>query len=432
MFFNMCGMRNDKCGRQVFVAVFLFALLIRVTMVAIRPPDSTITLTPLNDSTDYHHLALSILHLSYSSPTGKPTAFRAPVYPLFLAIIYLISGKGNLIAVAVCQALLGAASVWLIARIAFLLWRNFWCVLFAGGIASLYPAFVFQTPLILTEVLHRFLQLLFLFVLLKAIKQKSISLMFFAGLLAGISILSKSVLLITFPLLCIWVWLVFRSTRILRRWGLGGFALGALLVLTPWTTRNFLVSGKFIPVSTNFPITFAQGVTRFSFYTNKWFGSAQCMPVEDDFLHLTQLRYYDGIKEELAIGKLYATQALNFIAQHPLFYIWLTIRKFLHFWSPFIRNTLLYQLIAFFSMTPVLLFGWFGILYTLIKRPAEKQYAILALIIALPTSLIYAISQPDIRYRLSIIDPLWIIFAANFFCSLFSFYKKFSCESLNL
>ncbi|MCD6386050.1 glycosyltransferase family 39 protein, partial [Candidatus Sumerlaeota bacterium] len=259
--------------RRIFLALFLFSLLVRIAMVALNPPAPSTTLTPLNDSTDYHHLALSILDFSYSSPGGEPTAFRAPVYPIFLASIYFISGKGNLVAVALFQALLGAVSVWLIARIAFMLWRNIWYALITGIIASIYPAFIFQTSLILTEVLHRFLQLLFLFVLLKAIKEKSINRMFFAGLLAGISILSKSVLLLVFPLLCIWVWYVLRSENIWRRRAVIFFTIGGVIIVGGWTTRNFLISGEFIPVSTNFPITFAQGVTRFSFYTNKWFGS---------------------------------------------------------------------------------------------------------------------------------------------------------------
>ncbi|MCD6384500.1 hypothetical protein J7M23_01865, partial [Candidatus Sumerlaeota bacterium] len=222
-----------------------------------------------------------------------------------------------------------------------------------------------------------------------------------------------------FPLLCIWVWYVLRSENIWRRRAVISFIIAGILMVGGWTTRNFLISGEFIPVSTNFPITFAQGVTRFSFYTNKWFGSERCMPVGDDFLNLTQLRYYDGVNEELAVGRVYAKRAIAFITEHPWFYSWLTIRKLLHFWSPFIRNTLTYQLIAFFSMTPVLVFGWLGIIYILIVRPSERRYAILALIIAIPTSLVYAISQPDIRYRLSIIEPLWILFACNFICHTF-------------
>jgi len=50
--------------RRIFLALFLFSLLVRIAMVALNPPETSTTLTPLNDSTDYHHLALSIPDVS--------------------------------------------------------------------------------------------------------------------------------------------------------------------------------------------------------------------------------------------------------------------------------------------------------------------------------------------------------------------------------
>lgn len=405
--------------KRILVYIFLFALIIRGLILIFYLPVPEKILTPLNDSTDYHHLAKEILKFSYSSPSGKPTAFRAPVYPFFLAIIYLVSGEGNLIAVALVQAVLDSFNTVLMSILAFMIWKDTRSILLAGLIGAIYPVFVFQTNQILSEVLHRTIQLIFLIFLIKAVKDGNIKNVILAGIIYALSILNKPVLLIVYPFLCFWLWYVWKKDEIRNRIIMTLiFAVVVMCGVGVWTLRNFFVSGKFIPVSTNFPITFAAGVTKFSFYTHKWYGEEKCMPVTNDYLYLTQLRFYDGIEEELSIGRFYARQAFKFIEEHPAFYVVLTIRKFLHFWSPFIRNKLVIQIIAFISMAPVLLLGWIGIIHTLIKRKDERSYAILAIIIAIPTTLVYAISQPDIRYRVSIIDPIWIIFAVGLILSM--------------
>ncbi len=410
----------NKKNKGIILYIFLISLVVRIVFLIFYPPVSGNILTPLNDSTDYHHLAKCIRSFSFNSPSGEPTAFRPPFYPFFLAMIYLVGGEGNLIAVGVVQVLLDAINASLIAYLCFIIWERTISMIVAGVIAGIYPVFVFQTSLILSEVPHRTIQLIFLIFLIKAVKDKNLKKVGLAGLIGGFSILSKPVLLITYPFLCLWLWYVWKNDKKVSKYvAVIVFALISVCIVGFWTTRNFLISKKFIPVSSNFPITFTSGVTKFSFYTHKWYGEGKCMPVEDNFLELTQLRYYQGVDEEVKIGRAYANRALDFIKQNPYFYIKLTVRKFLHFWSPLISNTLSRQIIAFVSMAPVLLFGWLGIVYTLFKEREKRAYAVLAILIALPVSFIYSISQPDIRYRISIIDPLWIIFAAEFVCIKF-------------
>lgn len=399
--------------------LFGVALAVRLVAVLLRWPVAESILTPLNDSTDYHVLAESLLAGSgFAGPSGEPTAFRPPFYPVFLAVIYSVFGVGNLGAVAVVQAFLGAFHAVLLAAAARRWKLGATAGLLAGAAAALYPAFVFQTAQILTEITHRVLQAgaFYMLALLFERGSKRAGLWApLAGVVFVVAVFSKSVLLAALPfmgVLVIW--------RCIQLHGPGRGAWLSLAALLPialgvgaWTARNAVASGgEFVPVSSNFPITFAQGVTRFSFYSNKWSPQEYLMPVRDDYLILTQMRSYeDGITGELATGEYYAAQARAWIGERPGWFAWLTTRKALHFWGPFIRNSPAAELLALASMGPVLLLGWAGLLWALRNGGEVRWYGLMALALALPVTLPYAISQPDVRYRLGLVDPLWMMLA---------------------
>jgi len=73
--------------------------------------------------------------------------------------------------------------------------------------------------------------------------------------------------------------------------------------------------------------------------------------------------------------------------------------------------------IAFVSMFPILVPGWLGHYMEINRGGKARKLAILSIGLALSISLPHILSQPDIRYRLSLIDPLWIIFGSWFVIS---------------
>jgi len=311
------------------------------------------------------------------------------------------------------QTALDILSVLLILRLAHQMTGSKGAARLSAIAYALYPAFILQVTQILSETLGRALLLASLTVLMAAVESKSRRGMLWSGVLLGLSILNKSVLLLTVPFLILWVaWMGQASLSQRLRLSLLNFAIPILCVTGGWMARNAIVSkGEIIPVSTNYPITFAHGVTRFCYYANLWFGPERLMPVPDNYQELTQLRFNKGVNDELRTGRFYARRAFAFMRQHPGFITLLTLRKAGHFWSPFIRNTRWAERIAFLTMAPVLLLGWVGVIRALGRSKKERGVGLLALAIALPVSLPYIFSQPDVRYRVGIIDPLWIIFA---------------------
>ena len=400
--------------------IIALALILRLVILATNTPTPENTLTRLNDPTDYDHLARMILQGKYCAPGGEPTAFRPPVYPAFMAVVYLFAGKGNLLAVGIFQAILGGLNAFLALKLARRMTGSRAASLLAGFLTAAYPAFVLQSAQILTEVLFRTFYLSGLLFLVSGLEKNRGRYKAVAGLLLGLAILTKSALLAAVPFLLIWLACVgagsFRQSLLKS---MVPFALSLFCVIGTWTARNVLISDTLIPVSSNFRITFAHGVTRFCYYANAWYGEEPLMEVPDHYQELTQLRFYNGVKEEIATGRKYARKAVAYMGENPWFVLRLTLRKILHFWSPLIRNTLLKRLLAIFSMGPVLLFGWIGILWGLKEGGRPRSYAVLALVLALPVSIPYILSQPDIRYRLSVVDALWIITASRILVVLF-------------
>lgn len=86
---------------------------------------------------------------SVLSPSGGPTAFRAPLYPLFLGGVYEVSG-GSMLAARLLQAALGAAAVvllWLVARRLFGRRAAF----VAATVAAVYPPLVVSSVALMSE-----------------------------------------------------------------------------------------------------------------------------------------------------------------------------------------------------------------------------------------------------------------------------------------
>jgi hypothetical protein len=404
---------DTRPSPAALAAIAGVALAARLAWLLVSPPDTAELTNPLADAGDYHVLATSLMEgTGFAGPTGAPTAFRPPVYPLFLAAVYTLFGVGNLMAVGLVQCVLGALSAVLVAVIGWRAGLGRGAALLAGLGAAVYPPFVFQAAQLLTEELARGQVLLAVLAIVEAWRRGG-AWWLLAGFAAGLATLNKSVLAAAMPALAV-VALAAPAVRPSRRLVAAALlAIGAAGALLPWTIRNAAVSGRLIPVSTNFPITFAHGVTRWSFYTDRWYGARwELLATPDDFQRWTQLRAYDDIAAEIAVGREWQERARQWIADNPGRFALLTVRKAAHYWNPWVRNRPAVQWLGLLAMGPVLLGGWVG-LVLLLRRRAAVPLVATALAIALPTMVPYALSQPDVRYRLALVDPLWLLMAAH-------------------
>jgi len=203
---------------------------------------------------------------------GKPSLQRAPLYPLILSGFYTLFGQ-NYFLIRVMQALAGGLSVWLTILVARRLFIGWVGPLLAGAGFAFHPLLIFTTNLLYTETFYLLLLLIFTwscFKLLEAAETSgrlgsaSILWSIASGVILGLSILMKPNLLLLPPALLLWLWISLKNLP--RALGLTvGLTLAAVVVVAPWTWRNYLVSnsyqgsGALVLVSANSGLNLWQG-----------------------------------------------------------------------------------------------------------------------------------------------------------------------------
>ncbi len=294
----------------LFAAAFLFRI---ICAIAARHLASDTPGGPFNypDSLSYRAIARSLVETG-TFAEGDLRANRPPLYPLFLAALLGVAGDGFW-TWTLPQAAIGAATcLWLVpVGRALASERAGWC---AAWILAFWPHHAAYTPLALSETLF-----LFLFVAHAACAtgMTRLPVAVAAGILGGLAALTRPATLLFTPL----VFLAGAGAAGKRDRRASLVALAAFLAtLAPWTLRNRLVLGDWIPVSAKFGQDLHEGNCP----------EATGGPVSD------RVRWPDAIAalpeapRDAALGR----QALLYMADHPARTAWLFARKALRTWSP--------------------------------------------------------------------------------------------------
>ncbi|MFC1678668.1 hypothetical protein ACFL2T_00410 [Elusimicrobiota bacterium] len=195
------------------------------------------------DALEYHTYAVSMLDDHEFSGHGGDRAGRTPGYPVFLAMIYALSGRSGAAVVAV-QCLLGALTCLLLFYVAGRLLDPPW-PLVCGLAGTVYFGLVGPTSLLLSECLYGFLLMLSAAALFHQGSTTGRR-AFLGGSLLGCTYLVRPEIL---PAAGLFLILSDRLISGFRRkdmlLGLAGFCLLAGL----WAGRNAAVLGRLVPAS---------------------------------------------------------------------------------------------------------------------------------------------------------------------------------------
>lgn len=198
----------------------------------------------------YLDRAIEVLHGEGYSINGVPTAFWPVGWPGALATLFSVTGV-SVIAAQLVNALLGTLCCWMTALLGL-------CVTgsrFIGGMSALllaiYPNQIAYVPLLSTEIFYEAILLLILLLLIRNVS--SISVGIFTGILFGVATLTKTQSLVLPAVLLGWIWLIRPNRNALYPLLIKGALIyvGLLMVVAPWTYRNWTVFHSFVPVSTN-------------------------------------------------------------------------------------------------------------------------------------------------------------------------------------
>jgi len=202
------------------------------------------------------------------------------------------------------------------------------------------------------------------------------------GLLAGIAALTNTTLLAVFAFLWLWLWISCRGQgRSSTRWLLVSIAM-CLLVVTPWTIRNYVVFHRLIPVRDNFGLEF-------------WIGNHDVTNPNDfplinpaDYNRLGEIKFMES---KLQGG-------LQFVRQYPRQFWRLTLGRTRRFWTE-----------PGGSAWPwISLLAWLGVLLAVWRKGLEAM-PYLGVLLTFP--LVYYVTHTFPTYRHPI-EPEMLLLAA--------------------
>ncbi|MCW3045851.1 MAG: phospholipid carrier-dependent glycosyltransferase [Solirubrobacterales bacterium] len=250
---------RSRARRSPWLAAGVLLLLVAALVIRLALVSATPGYVVTGDARDYdvHARSIAAGHgFSRTLAYGRPTAFRPPGYPYFLAGVYLLAGVDRadatrrVHAARVAQAIVGTVIVALVGLLAAQL-GGAALGLVALGLAAVYVPLITVGGSVMSEPLFA----VFMLGALAAAMQHRRSrhryrYAVLAGVLGGLAILTRANALVLLLPLAIAAW---DARPRLSRAALGPPAVlcvVALLVVTPWTVRNAREFHTFVPVST--------------------------------------------------------------------------------------------------------------------------------------------------------------------------------------
>lgn len=218
--------------------------------------DPFLRIDPLHgDAASYVRIARGLLggH-GYSQYPPVPDIFWPPIYPLFLAAgLWLFDG--SLLAIRLVQAVVGAATVALLADVLRHAVGDRPGRLAALGLA-VHPFLIYWGNWLIAEALFGLLAAAVLWLSQRPLGRRGLGWAVALGASLGVSVLTKPSFLFTVPFLLLYV--LWRGIGALshRMLLLGLVALVMLATIAPWTARNIAAVGEPILISVNGGYTF--------------------------------------------------------------------------------------------------------------------------------------------------------------------------------
>jgi len=385
-------------------AVYWFAFLAFVLRVIARL-HSGIADFWVNGYTFFFAMAQNIAQGKGIGIDGEPTAFRVPLYPIFLA--GLTMGHKAFWPILIAQSLIGAGTVLCAAWLARQMFRAAWAphaATLAAAITALYPYYVIHDTALEETSLFTLLTFGAVLLLRQAAQTTKPALAAGAGLLLGLDVLTRTAI-VPFALLAP-LWLVSQKrTR-------SGVACAFLLVLTvtPWLIRNYMLTGAAtLSTESGMQLWSANNGFLFRHYPEE----SRDLSTKDalNALSLQDQQDLERIEDsERLTDQWFLHKALEYMRAHPTQTIIDGFRKIeaAFYWLPSPRKGRLANMVNALSYGPVMLVGLWGMgRRRKCWREDSLVYILFATFIAV-TAVFWAHTSHRVY-----LDVYWIVFASG-------------------
>ncbi|HMD88619.1 MAG TPA: hypothetical protein VKF38_05605 [Anaerolineaceae bacterium] len=346
---------------------------------------------------------------------------RGPVYPVFLGLVYKLFGASGSSLIFSQSALLGLLGI-IAFFTSFFIFKSFWIAFITGIVTVIFPALLWYVDRLYLELIFSLLVLLMIGLAYRALTNSTWWNLALFGISAGIAALCKAILLL-FPIFLACIVLIFFLLKVkpfnfLNKNILLKFfifpSLVMLITISPWTIRNYMVSGTLTLVSSNTGLEFYRGniyADQNSFLLKKTNVQIWAIVEQDQNPILSQNGLptpisESGIQPPLLSSKidaLFNPMMLKFILQHPVQLGIKILKQIPAFWIFGENRT---NSLGFFVMA---LFTFFIFIegFLLLKDTSVFGYIVLAFTIY--ATLIYAVILAWARYSIITYPPMLIV-----------------------
>ncbi|HEV7644547.1 MAG TPA: glycosyltransferase family 39 protein [Pyrinomonadaceae bacterium] len=375
------------------------------------------------DSDDYLAAAKMMVEQgSYPTVGIKLPFFRAPGYPMFIALIWMVF-PGSIIAIKAVQVILHGITCWLVFRIAFTITKNEFLSFLGGLIFAINPLLLYNTAGIQTEGPHTFLMTWLLFILVRSIMSDEVRIKdaLLSGVLLGLGCLIKpSAIGIGAVLVAAFFLLQYRKKGIFA--ATAAIPIAMILMILPWSFYNLQTKGEFMLIndSAGFALWLGNHPDWIPIFEGRFATAEEAAAHEEGIV----TKRKEQIAEwEATVGyssltytqrdKLWRQKAIEMMMADPGATLKLFALKLYLFWKPF-TNPFSFSLgktiLSGLATVPIYLFGILGI-FNVRKTEKGKKVVWLFLMLAAGASLLHMLIISTVRYRLPYIDPFLIVFA---------------------
>ncbi len=179
----------------------------------------------------------------------QPNMIRPPVYPLFLILHYLIFGQSRIF-LAIVQSILQAGACVILYKLTKSYIRDQRIAFISSMVMALYPQSMLYSSQVATESLYLFLMMITVYLFLSLTAGPRPGLFYVLGAMLGVLALCKPASQLMFIPVCTVIGYRYRSRWRMAAKGIIEIMFALVLVVSPWTIRNYIVSGDFVPVAT--------------------------------------------------------------------------------------------------------------------------------------------------------------------------------------
>lgn len=430
---------------SLLLVIFFVAVLLRVTTAVFIMGNEIQPLPGIFDQLSYDALANRLLagygfsfdtfSWPYASP-DQPTAFWSFLYTIYLAVIYAVFGPEPIVARVIQATIVGVLTPFLTYRIAQFVFGER-VALISASLTAIYIYFVYYASALMTEPFYIvcILWTLECSLRLTVTQQTRRWIWLELGIALGFAVLLRQVYLPFVPLLYLWILYscfaqepsasnttnrssgfgtlhIDFSSRLWRTiFSLVLSTIVVIVLILPWTVRNYFVFGDFVPVNTNTGFAFFWG--NHPIYGTDFSG----------ILPSGGPSYYDLIPPELRslneaeLDRALLKRGIGFVVEDPLRIALLSLSRvgeYFKFW-PSAESSMLSNIarVASFGLALPFIVSGLWLAFTSVWKTAsgeQRRGAVLLVLFASVYSLIHLLTWALIRYRLPV-DAVLLVFA---------------------